>query len=332
MSIEKNKLFNLIKEKLPNNVLFTEEIADVLDISYDAAYRRINGKTSLSFKDALELAKYYEISLNELYDLSSPLSKSIIKNNYVNTYDGVNNFYKDVAFYVASYASDKNSKVFYTAKNIPIYHIPVNTLYSKFRVYVYLNFLSKKDENKIETFSEFVEKQFFSNDSKRFREMFKEVSVTDVWSDTTINSCLHTIYYFYKTKLITRNEALQLCDEILLLIEAIEEKAKTKIWNSKKGLKYELYYNKLVNINHVLFLKSDTKKGLLVPYTSLSYMKIEDKVICNEVDMYFQKQLQFSQKISGSAEVERRMFFTLMYEKIEQLKHQINSKALMSFI
>ncbi|WP_420551807.1 helix-turn-helix domain-containing protein [Tenacibaculum aiptasiae] len=332
MSVEKDKLFNLIKEKLPNNVLFTEEIADVLDISYDAAYRRINGKTSLSFKEALELARYYKISLNKLYNISSTLSKSIIKNDYVNTYEGVNDFYKDIAFYVATYASDKNSKVYYTAKNIPIYHIPVNTLYSKFRVYVYLNFLSKKEESKIEPFSKFIEKQFFTNESKRFREKFKEVSITDVWSDTTINSCLHTIYYFYKTKLITRTEALQLCDEILLLIERIEDKAKNKTWNSKKGLKYELYYNKLVNINHVLFLKSETKKGLLVPYTSLSYMRIEDKIICNEVDEYFQKQLQFSQNISGSAEVERRMFFTLMYEKIEQLKHQINSKAIMSFI
>lgn len=331
MGIEKDKLFNLIKEKLPNNVLFTEEIADVLDISYDASYRRINGKTSLSFKEAIKLAKYYKISLNDLYNLSGSLPKKIIKSSYVNTYESIINFYKDISFYVDSYTLDENPRALYVAKDIPIYHTPVDALYNKFRVYVYISFLAKTHDVKIEPFNEFVKKQLFSNESERFREVFKTISVTDIWSDTTINSCLHTIYYFYKTKLVNREEALQLCDEILLIIESIEEKAKTKIWNKEKGLKYDLYYNKLINLNHALFLKSDIKKGLLIPYTSLSYMKIEDEIICDEVDVYFEKQLQFAKKISGGAEVERRMFFTVMYEKIEQLKDQIKTKSVMSF-
>ncbi len=61
-----------IKEKLPKNISIIEVIANILNINYDAAYRRVNGKTNLSLKDALILSKHFEISL----DL---LNKSVFK-------------------------------------------------------------------------------------------------------------------------------------------------------------------------------------------------------------------------------------------------------------
>ena len=78
MGIEKEKLFSIIRQKLPNNVSFIEEIADVLDVSYDASYRRLNGKTALLFEEALKLAKHYKISLNNLYGLDEEETISVL--------------------------------------------------------------------------------------------------------------------------------------------------------------------------------------------------------------------------------------------------------------
>ena len=56
-----------LKAKTSNSTSFVEEIASVLDIGYDAAYRRVNSKTSLSLDESVLLAKYYKISLNNLF-------------------------------------------------------------------------------------------------------------------------------------------------------------------------------------------------------------------------------------------------------------------------
>ncbi len=44
-------LFNHIKSVMPSNLSFVDEIADVLDISNDSAYRRIRGEKQVSCLD-----------------------------------------------------------------------------------------------------------------------------------------------------------------------------------------------------------------------------------------------------------------------------------------
>ena len=71
-----NQFIKLLKEKSKDNTSFVDEMADVLDIGYDAAYRRINLKTNLSLEESVKLAKHYNISLNKLFEVGN--QKSII--------------------------------------------------------------------------------------------------------------------------------------------------------------------------------------------------------------------------------------------------------------
>ena len=332
MKFKEEKLFNYIKKKLPKNNSFIDEISDVLDISYDAAYRRVNGKTTLSFQEALELTNHYKIPIYSLYDLSTDNSLFVNKNHFSNSNDGLEGFYKEVSAAVRLFSKYEKADILYAAKDIPVYHTPVNSLYAKFRMYAYLNILSDSSDKKMTPLHKFSPKQTTIDEALSFKKSFYRLKTTDVWSDTTINSSLYQIYYFYETKLIKKEEALQLCDEVLEMITGVEQKAITEVWNDERDLKYELYYNKLINLNNTVYLRSEKTNALLVPYTSLSHIRIEDEKTCEEIETYFKKQLQFSKKISGSAEVDRRMFFTSMYDKIEQLKHQIEIKSSISFM
>ena len=66
------KFINYLKTKTQDNTSFVDEIASVLDIGYDAAYRRINLKTSLSLEESVKLAQHYKISLNKLFEVGNP--------------------------------------------------------------------------------------------------------------------------------------------------------------------------------------------------------------------------------------------------------------------
>ena len=65
------KFIDYLKSKSNDKTSFIEEIASVLDIGYDAAYRRINNKTNLSLDESVKLAKHYKISLNKLFEVGS---------------------------------------------------------------------------------------------------------------------------------------------------------------------------------------------------------------------------------------------------------------------
>jgi plasmid maintenance system antidote protein VapI len=330
MGIEKDKLFNVIKQNLPENVLFTEEIADALDLSYDASYRRIKGKTSLTFEEAIKLAKHYKISLNELYDLPATNSLLINRKNYKNSIDGLIAFYRELSVYAQSFTPTNKSELFYSAKDIPFYHVKTDDLYWRFRLYVYLNFSEIGHQREKIAFHKFFPKLSAIEEANKFRSIFEQINITDIWSDTTINTSLYQIFYFYRTKLLAKEEALLLCNEIGTIIKNIEHHATLARKQSKK-VHFRLYHSKLLNLNHAIFLKNDHRMGLLMPYNSFSHIKIEDSNICKEVEEQLQKQLQLAKKIAADTEVDRKLFFTAMHDKVEQLKREISSKLLISF-
>ena len=78
MRTEEDLLFNYVKEKLPKNVSLVNEIADILNINYDAAYRRIKGKTTLSLKEAFILADHYNLNLNDILSNKSLCTNKIV--------------------------------------------------------------------------------------------------------------------------------------------------------------------------------------------------------------------------------------------------------------
>lgn len=60
-----------IKALLPTQLSFTDEIASVLNISRDSAYRRIRGEKPISFEDIRKLSTTYKISVDRFLQLQT---------------------------------------------------------------------------------------------------------------------------------------------------------------------------------------------------------------------------------------------------------------------
>src|SRR3954471_289273 len=56
------RFFEKLKQSVPPNVSLANDIADVLEISADGAYRRMRGESILSMDEMVKLCKHYRIS------------------------------------------------------------------------------------------------------------------------------------------------------------------------------------------------------------------------------------------------------------------------------
>ena len=63
--------FNHIKGLLPPHISFVDEIAEVLDISNDSAYRRIRGEKPIVLEEIKKLCVKFKISLDQLLHLNT---------------------------------------------------------------------------------------------------------------------------------------------------------------------------------------------------------------------------------------------------------------------
>ncbi|MBL4643782.1 MAG: hypothetical protein JKY44_09350 [Flavobacteriaceae bacterium] len=328
MNIERDKLFEIIQGKLPKNISFIDEAADVLDISYDAMYRRLNGKTTLSFTEAIQLAKRFKISINSLYSLDEDIF--VLKRTNENTLQGTTQFFEQASNSIKIFAQFKRTELMYAAKDVPVYYLQENSLFTRFKLYVFSQ--GYKENDLSIKFKDFNPPISLINAATEYQNSYKNIHITELWNDATINSNLYQIYYFFESKLLDKEEALELCSGLMKTIKIIEKQAIEEICDGSENKEYKLYFNQFTTLNNSSLFKTEKIKILLIPYTQLSYIKIDDKKSCEESDLFFERQKQLSKKISGEGEIDRNLFFNSMYEKIDQLKQQIEVKSKITFL
>src|SRR5215813_15338916 len=74
--------FKYLKDKLPSHISLVDEVAELLNISIDSAYRRIRGENTLRFDEIQLLAKHYGVSLDQFLELQS--NAIIFSGSFVN--------------------------------------------------------------------------------------------------------------------------------------------------------------------------------------------------------------------------------------------------------
>src|SRR5664279_1657436 len=63
--------FQHVKSNLAAHLSLVDEVAELLNISNDSAYRRIRGEKPLSFEELKILCAHYKISLDQLFHLNN---------------------------------------------------------------------------------------------------------------------------------------------------------------------------------------------------------------------------------------------------------------------
>src|SRR5664279_5523248 len=63
--------FQHIKSNLASHLSLVDEVADLLKISNDSAYRRIRGEKPLSIEEMKKLCEHYQLSLDQLFHLNN---------------------------------------------------------------------------------------------------------------------------------------------------------------------------------------------------------------------------------------------------------------------
>ena len=60
------ELFVFIKNSIPAHISLVDEIADLLNMSYDSVYRRIRGEKPITLNELKILCEYFHISLDQV--------------------------------------------------------------------------------------------------------------------------------------------------------------------------------------------------------------------------------------------------------------------------
>ncbi|MGQ2982196.1 hypothetical protein [Flavobacterium sp.] len=314
-------LLKAIRRKVDRSASVIDEIAAVLNISYDAAHRRVSQKSKFSIEEAVLLCRHYLLSMDVLF---ADGKKVIVeKTSEIRSMEDMAVYFRQSAENISSFLDHAGAKMYYSAKDIPLFYTIGGTLLSKFKLYVWLNLLAGTQNQ--DSFESFTIDQSLLEHSTKLKQVYDSVEVHEIWNDTTINSSLQQIYYLYQSGLLTLANAQLLCDDLKTILRTAEDRC------CNGTSRFHLYYNELLILNNNVLLSAPEKQSLFVPYTMLGYFITNDANTCGNALDFFRHQLKNSKALNDSGTRDRKLFFNKAHQKIDFYLQRMEGEAGMAF-
>ncbi|MEL0457537.1 hypothetical protein WJN01_14955 [Flavobacteriaceae bacterium SZ-1-7] len=324
-----------LKEKANNNTSFVEEIAGILDVGYDAAYRRINLKTNISLEEGVKLAKHYKISLNKLFEVGS--SNMIVTeiSPPINDVQGLETWIEQSIQNISALKRIKNAQFIYSSKDIPLFHTLTDSLLTRYKMYVWLKDLNTEMAKTKISFDDWVQTipKSLLDSAFELGEIYKHTNITELWSDNTVNGSIQQVLYYFEAGLVSKELALQICDDIHEVIDHVEKQTiDQSIGGQNNSNSFMLYKCDLHMLTNTIMVITPFGKMFFSPFTVLSYFKIEHQETCEMMFEFLQKQMSNSKLLATAGERDRTLFFKKVHQKISIAKERINMDDKMTFL
>jgi len=320
-----------LKAKSQDNTSFVEDIASVLDVGYDAAYRRVNNKTNLSLEESVILARHYKISLNKLFEVGnqntiitevSPRPKDFIELEAWMT-QSFNNLYP--------LSRSKNATFIYAAKDIPVFHTLKDSYLSRYKMYVWLKDINVEMNKNQVTFDDFINTipESLLQSAYKTSELYKNINISEIWTDTTINGSLNQVSYYYEAGLLSKELALHICDDFKEITKNLEKMAINQSFTGSRSKEskavYNLYLNEVHTLSNQIMIVTPQQKAFFAPFTVLTYFRVTHQPTCELMHEFLQSFMSHSKLLVNTGEKDRTLFFNRMDRKISTLRDQINA-------
>lgn len=323
------QLFQLIKTRLPSESSVADEIAKLLEISSDSAYRRMRGEKTITFEELYKIALHYKISLDQLMNIQT--GGTVFQGEFLNPqkyrYDA---YLMGILHNLAYINSFKQKEIFYLCKETPIFHYFNCRELAAFKYFFWMSTLIYFPEfrNRKVNFDDYPDE--LSELGQKITGLYSQIDSREVWNIESWNTTLHQIDYYLDNQLFLSDEdALKVYEAAERVLTHLEEQAKRGykfIINDpeKKPLgKYNMYFNETVIQDNSIMAVLDKSKIAFVPHTAINYLMTRDVSYCENYYQYVQNMMKRSTLISEVSEKERARYFRRMSERIEKKKESL---------
>ena len=322
------QIFQNIKTKLPSHISMVDEIASILDVSTDSAYRRIRGEKPLSLDEACRLCSRYQVSLDSLLNLQSNVvsfTGNFVKGESFRFEEWLQNVVQQV-----KYMNDFSERqLIYLAKDLTAFQHYFFREVAAFKYYFWMknivhhpSFASKKF-----SLADYPDELFELG--RKALHYYNQIDTIEVWNIETINSTIRQVEYYHESNLFSSEEELYAVYEALektidhLELQAMEGRKFSVDGPGKPMAPYQMYFNEIVILENSLLAILNGKKTAFLVHNVINVMMTRDVAFCDNMYAYIQNLLKKSTLISTVSERERSRFFKYLRQKIESRKQNL---------
>jgi hypothetical protein len=324
MSPHQNTLFQHIRAVLPANLSMADELADILDISMDSAYRRIRGEKAMDIDELSTVCRHFKISLDQVLNLQT--SATLFSGEFIEPGKFSLMDYLDKQLRVMQQvASFKDKEVYFFSKDLPIWYHYMFPNLAAFKVFSWVKTLLDYNPLPGNKFSLTEMVPAFAEKAQQIARVCCQLPTYEIMNVENIHITLRQFSYFRDTAQFASDEDIrEINNDLEKLVDHMEaicrygKKFMPGLEPHSTAAFCKVYTNDVtVGDNSVLYVM-DGKKFALNTFSVLNMMTTQDERYCNYQHDFLHKVMHKSTLISEAGERERTIFFNGMRRKIEE--------------
>lgn len=323
------QLFNLIKQKHPSQYSLVDEIAELLEISNDSAYRRIRNEKKLSLNELQKLSNHYNISLDTLFSLKN--DNVVFKNVPIGP-DGysIKEWLRVILQDIQRIYEAKEKVIIYSAKDPPLFHYFHIPEIACFKIFFWQKTLLQ--------FPEYSDKKFSLDDcDSEIQQLgmqslakYVKIPTIEIWNEDTFIIVFSQIeYYWLSGYFANKEDIFTLCDKFIIWIKHIKKQAelgfKFILGKEEIGIdaSFKLFLNEVVLNDNSIFVKMDDIAVTYITNNVLSLLITTNPEFCSQKENFFKGLCKKSSLISHANSKERNIFFNRLLKRVDDFKKSI---------
>ncbi|MDP3556599.1 MAG: helix-turn-helix domain-containing protein [Bacteroidota bacterium] len=323
--IIQNQFITRFKEVVPPGVGLAEEIADILNVSTDSAYRRIRGETELTIEEVYKISKKYSISLDDVFSNKN----DTVTFSYTKLTDSEQNFeiyLNRILTHLKTMNKFENRKIYYVAEEIPIFYSFFSKKLTDFKLFYWQRSVLNVPDYQTRKFEWGVVPQHLVDIAHSFYKEYQTIPSSEIWTTETVLTGLKQIQFYFDSGIITEGHAKELLGEYKLMIDMIKQNAESSRKNiSDKTDTYFLYNSEVVLGTNCIYVVMGESTYSYISFNSMNSLTTNNPQFCEETEHWVRNLEKKSTLISGVSEKQRYQFFTQMYKEIDACLQKIKA-------
>lgn len=313
-----DNFMDAVQAAAPKNKKPARVLAEILNISIEAVYRRLRLEVPFSFAEIAAVSKHLGFSVDNIIYTDSGLDKPL-HISYMDCEDPVICEYgllERFINYLKEINKSNDSEVFYCMNTIPLTIYLKSEIVTRFFLFKW-RYMFENNENKVFLKDIIIPEKLKRLHQKLMEENCKVNRISYIMDSKVVNSIATDIRFFSAINRITSENVKELKGELLNLIDYTEEMIGRNSWRDHSKL--EFYISPMDLSNTYVYCKGKKSELSLYRTFIINAIYTHDRKTCERTRKWIQSIRQSSTQISGSGEQHRIIYFNRQREIVNAI-------------
>lgn len=316
---------NRLKLLIPSGIGLAEELAEILGLSTDSAYRRIRGETGLTIEEIYKITKRYPLSLDDVFSNRGD-TVTFAYTKLTDSAQNFENYLERLLSHLKKINSYETRRIYYVAEEIPLMYSFFSKKLTDFKLFYWQRSVLNISEYQQIKFEYGIVPEKLVDMAHEAYHQYLTIPSTEVWTDQTVFTGLRQIKYYFDSGILSKEIAMELLEEYRKMLKVLQTSAETGRKNvSDKQESFTMYCSDVVLGTNCIYTFFGGSTYSFISFNTLNSLATNNPEFCEETEHWVKNLERKSTLISGVGEKQRYQFFSQMFRHMDEYVEMVKN-------